>query len=128
MRTIVSEYYRSVVTAVGADTAEMFDGGVVIFFGEPCASELAEVSVVHSVSHSHPQRDPHVGDLLRVGDSTVVITGVGEIAGDNLRSLGHMVVYSDPEPGSKILPGALHASGTLRIPAVGATIELIEGA
>lgn len=123
----MTEYYRSTVTSVGADAAEMFDGGVVIFFGEPCAAELAEVSVVHSVSFLHPQRDPRIGDLLRVGDSTVTITGVGEIAAANLCSLGHIVVYSDPEPDQKILPGALHATGSLSIPAVGATIQLLEG-
>jgi PTS system glucitol/sorbitol-specific IIA component len=120
-------YYRSEVTSIGTDATEMFDGGVVIFFGEPCPAELAEVSVVHTVAHHHPQRDPQPGDLLRVGDSEVIITEVGEIASHNLRTLGHFVVYSDPEVSQKILPGAIHAAGTLGLPAAGVTIELIEG-
>ena len=123
----MTQYYRSEVTSVGTDALEMFEGGVVIFFGAPCPDELAEVSVVHSVSYLHPQRDPQVGDQLRVGDSTVTITGVGDIAAANLRTLGHIVVYLDTEPDQKILPGAVHASGSLSIPSAGAVIELIEG-
>jgi glucitol/sorbitol PTS system EIIA component len=125
--TTLTEYYRSEVTSVGVDAQDMFDGGVVIFFGLPCPDELAEVSVVHTVSYSHPQRDPQPGDLLRVGDSTVTITEVGGLAAANLRSLGHIVVYTDTEPDQKILPGAIHASGTLSLPSAGAVIELIEG-
>jgi len=123
----MTTYYRSEVTSIGTDATEMFEGGVVIFFGEPCPAELAEVSVVHTVSHHHPQRDPQPGDVLRVGDSEATITGVGEIAAANLRTLGHFVVYSDPEESQKLLPGAIHATGVLNLPAAGATIELIEG-
>lgn len=52
---------------------------------------------------------------------------MGEIAAQNLRTLGHFVVYSDPEDSQKILPGAIHAAGTLNLPTAGVTIELIEG-
>ncbi|MBH0116253.1 PTS glucitol/sorbitol transporter subunit IIA [Salinibacterium sp. NG253] len=123
----MTTYYRSEVTSIGTDATEMFEGGVVIFFGEPCPAELAEVSVVHTVAHHHPQRDPRPGDVLRVGGSEVTITEVGEIAGHNLRTLGHFVVYSDPEDSQKVLPGAIHAEGTLSLPNAGVTIELIEG-
>ena len=123
----MTTYYRSQVMSIGTDATEMFDGGVVIFFGEPCPAELAEVSVVHTVDHHHPQRDPQSGDVLRVGGSEVTITEVGEIAANNLRTLGHFVVYSDPEDSQKILPGAIHAKGTLTLPSAGVTIELIEG-
>ncbi|MGV8876265.1 MAG: PTS glucitol/sorbitol transporter subunit IIA [Rhodoglobus sp.] len=123
----MTTYYRSEVTSIGADATEMFEGGVVIFFAEPCPSELAEVSVVHTVSHHHPQRDPQPGDVLRVGGSEVTITAVGELAAHNLRTLGHFVVYSDPEDNQKILPGAIHAKGMLQLPPAGVTIELIEG-
>jgi PTS system glucitol/sorbitol-specific IIA component len=37
------------------------------------------------------------------------------------------VVYSDPEDSQKVLPGAIHAKGTLSLPLAGVTIELIEG-
>jgi PTS system glucitol/sorbitol-specific IIA component len=76
----MTTYYRSEVMSVGTDATEMFEGGVVIFFGEPCPTELAEVSVVHAVSYHHPQRDPQAGDALRVGGSLVTITEVGSLA------------------------------------------------
>lgn len=127
MATTMIEYYRSTVTSVGADAQEMVDGGVVIFFGDPCPAELAEISVVHAAAHLHPQREPSIGDTLRVGEVAVTITAVGEIAGSNLRTLGHIVVYCDPDPDQKLLPGALHAAGALPLPAPGDTIRLIGG-
>jgi PTS system glucitol/sorbitol-specific IIA component len=121
------QYYRSQVTSVGTDAIEMVEGGVVIFFSEPCPAELAEVSIVHAVSLVHPERDPQPGDLLRVGDSEVTITEVGSLAAANLRALGHIVVYTNAEPDQKILPGAIHANGSLQLPEAGALIELMEG-
>lgn len=120
-------YYRSQVTSVGTDAIEMVEGGVVIFFSEPCPVELAEVSIVHAASFLHPERDPQAGDVLRVGDSEVTLTAVGSLAAENLRSLGHIVVYTDPDSDQKLLPGAIHATGSLSLPAAGAALELIEG-
>lgn len=124
----MEQYFHSEVVSIGEDAIEMVEGGVVIFFGEPCPVELAEVSIVHkSIAHD-PQRDPQPGDVLRVGDAQVTVTAVGERAGDNLRQLGHIVVYCNPEVGTNLLPGALHAQGSLGLPQPGATIELIVGA
>lgn len=118
--------FHAEVTSIGADAAEMFEAGVAIFFGEPCPDALAEVSVVHTVI-THPQRDPQEGDVLRVGSSRAVITAVGGLAAENLRSLGHMVVYLDPEDDQNLLPGALFATGTLGMPDPGDRIEITEG-
>lgn len=120
-------YYRSDITLVGESAAEMVDGGVVIFFGEPCPSELAEISIVHKTVSSDPQRDPQPGDTLRVGATEVVITRVGELAGANLRNLGHFVIYCDPDPDQNLLPGAIHATGQLTLPTAGMSIELFVG-
>lgn len=122
----MTSLFHAEVTSIGADAAEMFEAGVAIFFGEPCPDALAEVSVVHAVT-SHPQRDPQVGDVLRVGDSRAVISAVGDLAGENLRTLGHMVVYLDPESDQKLLPGAVFATGTLGMPNPGDRIEITEG-
>lgn len=117
-------YFRSDIILVGDDAAELVDGGVVIFFGEPCPSALADVSVVHKTVLAHPQRDPQAGDTLRVGDSEVVFTRVGDLASQNLKTLGHLVVYCDPETDQNLLPGAIHASGKLAMPTAGMTIEI----
>lgn len=123
----MNPYFRSEVVSIGDDVPEMMEGGVLIFFAEPCPAELAEVSIVHRLMDSDPQRDPAPGDVLRVGASTVTITEVGDIAGDNLRTLGHMVVYVNQDSGQDLLPGAVHAEGSLDIPAAGETIEIESG-
>jgi PTS system glucitol/sorbitol-specific IIA component len=123
----MNQYFHSDITSVGVDASEMVDGGVVIFFGEPCPSELAEVSIVHKTIILDPQRDPQVGDVLRVGGSSVTVTAVGSRAAENLRTLGHIVVYVDPEDGAAVLPGAVHATGAIVLPQPGETIEFIAG-
>lgn len=121
-------YFHSEVVSIGDGANEMIDGGVVIFFAEPCPAELADVSIVHRVINADPQRNPEAGDMLRVGDSRLAITAVGALAGDNLRSLGHLVVYRNPDLSQSLLPGAVQAVGDLTVPPVGAVIELIAGA
>ncbi|GAB3050574.1 hypothetical protein GCM10027079_15110 [Sediminivirga luteola] len=123
--TTMTTYYSSTVSEVGADAADMLDGGVAIFFGTGCPPALAEVSIVHRAD-TELHRDPRPGDVLRVGDTAVELTRVGERAGENLRTLGHIVVYTDPEPGTSLLPGAVHATGRLAVPEPGAVI-LLEG-
>ncbi len=123
----VELYFRSEVRSVGDEAPGLVDGGVAIFFGDPCPEELAELSIVHSMVQVDPQRDPRPGDTLRVGDCVLTISAVGEIAGDNLRKLGHIVVYTNPAPDQNLLPGAIHALGTLTIPTVGGSITLSAG-
>ena len=118
-------YFASDITLVGEDAAEMVEGGIVIFFGEPCPSELAEISIVHRSVSSNPERVPQPGDRLRVGESEVVFTKVGPLAADNLKNPGHLVVYCDPEADQNLLPGAIHATGKLSLPTAGMTIELV---
>ncbi|MBI5161876.1 MAG: PTS sorbitol transporter subunit IIA [Micrococcales bacterium] len=116
--------FTSEVVSTGDDAGEMFDAGIAIFFGEPCPDALAEVSVVHRGAVG-PQRDPRAGDVLRVGDAEVTVAAVGHLAGENLRSLGHLVLYMDPEEDQKLLPGAVTTVGRLPRPAAGDRIELI---
>lgn len=118
--------FHAEVTAIGVDAQEMFDAGVAIFFGEPCPDALAEVSVVHRVL-ARPQRDPRPGDVLRVGDSRAVVTQVGSLAGENLTTLGHVVVYFTTEDDQALLPGAIFADGSLALPQPGDQIEILEG-
>ncbi len=120
-------YFQSQVISIGSDAIGLISGGVAIFFAEPCPPELAEVSIVHRTIKVDPQRNPQPGDVLRVGSSQVTVTAVGALAGDNLRSLGHMVIYCNPEADQNLLPGAIQAVGALTIPTVGASIELSSG-
>lgn len=117
----MSEYFTSTVTSIGKDATDMFEVGVVILFGAPCPDALAEVSVVHE-GWSVEARDPRPSDIIAVGGQEAKVTKVGEIAGENLRTLGHIVVYLDPN--QNLLPGAVIAQGSLGSPTAGDRISL----
>ena len=118
--------YESEVSTVGDDAASMVEGGVLIFFADPCPAALAEVSVVHRPT-GPATRDPQPGDVLQLGEKSVRFTKVGDLAASNLRELGHVVVYLDPAENVKLLPGAIHAHGTLALPAPGARFTIHAG-
>lgn len=118
--------YDSEVSSVGEEAASMVEGGVLIFFADPCPAALAEVSVVHRPTVP-ATRAPQPGDVVQLGDSSVRITKVGDLAASNLQELGHVVVYLDPAENVKLLPGAIHAHGTLDLPAPGARFAIRAG-
>ncbi len=118
-------YYHSVVLRVGPEVDEFRQGGVLIFFAEPVPDALASVSVIHQPS-SDLQRPLAVGDVLVVDGSQLAIREVGELASDNLRSLGHMVLYAD-QVDTPLLPGAIKVSGSLPYPQPGQKIEIARG-
>jgi PTS system glucitol/sorbitol-specific IIA component len=118
-------YYKTTVVSVGNEAADMLAGGVMILFAEPVPEALADVSIVHRPSQglSAPIK---VGDTVEVAGSQLSVTAVGEIAADNLRKLGHVVLYAN-QPEQKLLPGAVHAEGTLPLPQPDQIIEFRAG-
>lgn len=122
----MSTYYKSSVTRLGEEAPDFVAGGVMIMFSEPVPDELADVSVIHA-----PVEDAALpiqpGDELIISDSRVTVTEVGSRADANLRELGHLVVYLNPDAGTDCLPGAIHARGELTMPGLGDVIELRRG-
>lgn len=119
----MAAYFTSSVVRLGEEAPEMIGGGIMILFAEPLPDELADVSVIHAPDGELAE-PIGTGDLLRVGESTLTITAVGERAAENLRSLGHLVVYVDPDASTSLLPGAVHAHGELTVPERATVIEL----
>jgi PTS system glucitol/sorbitol-specific IIA component len=114
-------YYRTTVVEVGAEAIDMINGGVLILFADPVPEALAEVSVVHRPTH--PLSGPvGVGDQITVANERLTITAVGDLAASNLEQLGHIVLYVN-QPDQKLLPGAVHATGTLTVPKPDQVIE-----
>jgi PTS system glucitol/sorbitol-specific IIA component len=113
--SITDTYYRTRVTAVGEEVEMMLDEGVLIFFGDPAPEELAEVSVLHR-PEAAPSRPITPGDTVHVGGDTATVTAVGSLADHNLTDLGHLVLYADPGPDTKLLPGAVHVTGHVGVP------------
>jgi PTS system glucitol/sorbitol-specific IIA component len=116
-------YYESTILRVGAETDELFEGGVVILFGEPVPDALESVSVIHRAAAA-PTAEMRAGDLLQLGGSTIELRAVGERANENLRTLGHIVVYVTRPDGGGLPPGAVHADGKLDVPAAGSKLLL----
>lgn len=114
--------WTTTITRIGDDAKDMFDAGVLILFGEPVPPALADVSVVHT-PQAPPAREIRVGDVWEVAGREYPVEEVGEKATENLRELGHVVLYLNTVD-QKLLPGAVHVRGEAAIPAVGQTIRL----
>ncbi|WP_130864764.1 PTS glucitol/sorbitol transporter subunit IIA [Acidipropionibacterium timonense] len=111
------------VTAIGADSTDMLEGGVIILFGEPVPSELADYSIVHR-SATALTRDVAEGDTFALGQQTFRIDEVGSRANDNLSELGHFVLYVN-QPDQPLLPGAVKATGDHPVaPPVGSRVTI----
>lgn len=121
----MTELWSATVTQIGDDAEEIFETGVYILFGEPVPPALAEVSIVHHGSTA-PVRNLQPGDVFRIDDSEVTITAVGDLASGNLAEIGHIVIYLNLEE-QNLLPGAVHATGTITAPQVGSTLSFHEG-
>ena len=118
-------YYRSEVTGIGREVSMMIDEGVVILFSDPVPPELAEVAVCHSPL-GNPLRGIGAGDVIEgFGSEPLIVTGVGSRADENLRTLGHIVLYANPAPDVTLLPGALFVTGPLSVPDRGGSIRLM---
>ena len=119
-------YYRSTVVDIGPEVAEMAAAGVLILFAEPLPDALAEVSVVHRPSQTLQGHTIAVGDTVLIGGQELTITRVGDIATKNLDELGHVVLYVN-DPGEKLLPGSVQATGELPAVEPGQTLEFRAG-
>lgn len=116
-------YYESTILRTGEEAAELADGGVLILYADPIPDALESVSVVHAPA-GPPTERMEPGHVLSVGGQRLELSKVGELADENLRTLGHVVVYVEPGDDAPLLPGAVHATGLLTAPAPGAVLTL----
>lgn len=82
--------YETTVIAVGEMAAEFAAEGVLIFFGHEAPEELHDFAVLTHLGELHGEVEP--GDRLEIDGVTYSVTGVGELANQNLAQLGHLVV------------------------------------
>ena len=102
-------YYRTTISQVGPEVADLLEGGVLILFAEGAPAELAEVSVLHAVAEGPTREGPGVGAALRIGDVEASLTAIGEYAWNKIADMGHVVINFDGAAQSS-RPGELSAS------------------
>lgn len=101
--------FRSRFCRIGSEVEELLKGGVAIFFGENVPSTLEPYCIVHRVEVLSPLE---VGDIIRIGDSEMTITAIGEVANKNLLELYHLVIKNNALSIAE-LPGDVSVKGTL---------------
>lgn len=81
--------YETTIVSVGPMAVEFAAEGILVFFGEDAPEELHEFAIIHK--HTPNIEDVAVGDVFELAGVSFDVTGIGEIANDNLRNLGHLV-------------------------------------
>ena len=112
--------YATELREIGPEVADFLREGYLILFQMGVPAELAEMSVLHEMSHMRPE-PPEPGDVLAIGESRFRITAVGTKAWQNVQELGHAVFVfngaGEPEmPGQICLEegGTEDLAGTLQ--------------
>jgi PTS system glucitol/sorbitol-specific IIA component len=85
-------YYSTTVTAIGAEAAELLDGGLLVLYGHGAPEALAEISVQHRVSGEAFDIAPPVGARVSCGSVSGAVTAVGDSAWNKVRDMGHVVL------------------------------------
>jgi len=120
--------FKTIITDIGRDVAELIADGVLILFAEGAPPELAEVSVLHSIDVISTDREPSAGDLINIGASSVMITAVGPLAWQKVRDIGHVVITfngaSTAERPGEICVAPVHGATVLASLTIGATIQI----
>ncbi|WP_062219715.1 PTS glucitol/sorbitol transporter subunit IIA [Aureimonas sp. D3] len=105
----MSLQFRTAVTAIGPDVADLLEGGVLILFADGAPPELAEVSVTHRVVEGPSDEPPAPGATIRVGSVEARLTGIGPLAWGKVRDIGHVVInFNGAETPER--PGEITAS------------------
>lgn len=121
-------YFRTTITVVGPDVSDLLEGGVLILFAEGAPAELAEVSVLHRVAEAPDSDAPVPGAEILVGDVAARLTGIGELAWNKIRDLGHVVInFNDsatPERPGEICASSVNTDALAAATASGAEIVI----
>ena len=102
-------HFKSRITAVGPEVAELAEGGVLILFADGAPAEVAEVSVLHATEAGPSEEAPGPGTPIRVGTLSSKVTAIGATAWKKVREIGHVVItFNGAEEAER--PGEICAS------------------
>lgn len=80
--------YETQVTALGDLVPTFREAGMLVFFGANAPEELHDFCILHEVTHKEDSL--RAGDVVTIGDTSMTVLAVGDVASDNLMNLGHL--------------------------------------
>ena len=116
--------YSATVTAIGPLTGEFVEAGILVLFGASAPDELKDFAIIHDgVELASPLA---AGDVISVDASQYRVLAVGDVANENLKNLGHLVMkfngQTEPE-----LPGDVCVESQPLPPVAVGTVLRVEG-
>lgn len=102
--------YKVEIKEIGESAEVMLETQQIILFNEQAPKELKEFCVITDSQPVQSKIQP--GDTLSFEDLLFTITAVGDVANDNLNTLGHVTLCFDGATESK-LPGHIHLDRNL---------------
>lgn len=82
--------YETRVVEIGPLVGEFIEHKILVFFRAGVPAELAEFSILHEPGDSFTEIHP--GDTIAIGRQTYQVTAVGDVANNNIRLLGHLIL------------------------------------
>lgn len=97
--------YSASILEVGENVNSMLQSGLLILFNQSAPAELRSYCVITDDNHLVGQVEK--GDTFMIVEHSYIITAIGELANENLYSLGHVSLCFDGADKPK-LPGYIH--------------------
>ena len=99
--------YSSKIVRLGEQSGLFLAEGIVVFFGDNAPEELQDVAVVHKLNPVNGEIV--VGTTIELSGETLKVTAIGEVANENFKNLGHLVLKLDAAK-EAALPGDVSCS------------------
>jgi PTS system glucitol/sorbitol-specific IIA component len=117
--------YEMHVVEIGPLVSEFVEAKILVFFKFGAPPELAEFAVLHKPSEFFEEVCPR--DYIVIGNEQYQVTAVGEVANNNIRELGHLVMKCNGRTSAE-LPGDVCVEDKALIPIeVGMIVRVIAG-
>lgn len=97
--------YFTIVTFIGNKAYDLLQNNMIILFNDNAPPELKSYCVLHN--DSNLLEKIKIGDKLHIDNYLYTVTAVGNVANENLKNLGHIVLVFDGSLTSQ-LPGYIH--------------------
>jgi len=87
------QIYSSEIVRIGEQAKLFLDEGIVVFFGDNAPEELQDFAVIHKLEEI--TGEIKVGSEVTLSDVQLKVTAVGDVANENFKNLGHLVLKLD---------------------------------